>query len=526
MKHYQSFNIFSIFFIAFTLTAQTSGKESYIDIPSANFTKGLFVNTNGSYPFGSENEVTTDFNAGLELAINRFNAILNWYSTSDFCIGLSYQILEQNGMIPSLSLGIDNLTYRKYISPIGHAIGDTTNTYSDEGYDPRPQEVASAYLVTSRRFNENFEITIGMGRGRFVGYGPLSRLLNFDVFFDEEHETFAIGVFGGLKLSIPHGLSFLVETDGRDANLGMQYEYGLFKGAIGFTKLEHLFYEEELPITPRVNVSFSVKALSFEKPRKGQLNIRLLAKETGRPIQGRLTYENGEKRVVDIPPTGRITVTLDSGVYLFRLSSPDYKIKQAKISLRPNQVMNFTVKLSEKLTPDIISSLELTTMASENFKNNKLKEAKMKLEAALRLYPESEKAKEGLQLVENAIKYHVSGLKEEARSLEATDLEKAITIWLEVKSWEFTNEVERHIQDLRNRLASVKSEPKPKKTPTPKKKKLSLSKTEIENLYKLGIKEYVQGNYSKAVNHFQKILDADPNHTGAKHYLRKAKEKL
>ncbi|MCK4322288.1 tetratricopeptide repeat protein, partial [candidate division WOR-3 bacterium] len=193
--------------------------------------------------------------------------------------------------------------------------------------------------------------------------------------------------------------------------------------------------------------------------------------------------------------------------------------------IRPGQVLNFTVKLQKKLTPDMLSSLELTQKALEDYKNKKYKEARSKLNAALQLYPDNEKAKEGLQLVEKTIQGEVRSLKEQARSQEAVNLEKAIALWQEVLYLEPRSEVEVHIQELRSRLASL-TKPKPKKKPAPAKKKPTLSAAQIENFYKKGIKEYVQGNYREAANYFQKILDANPNHESAKRYLKKAKEKL
>lgn len=525
MKKFQNISIFLIFLITITLNSQTARRESYIDIPSAHLTKGLFINLNGSFPTGSENEVSTDINSGLEFALNKFDILFNWYSTSNFSLDLSYLLLEQNGKIPSLSFGIDNITYRQYISPIGHAEGDTQNTYADEGYDPRPPEVVSAYLVATRKFSENFEMTLGLGRGRFIGYGPRSHLFNLDVFFDEKHELFTVGLFGGLKYTIPHGPSIVIETDGRDANLGIQYEYGLFKGTLGFIKLEQLASEEGSNLTPRINASFSFKTYSFEAPKPGMVNINLLDMNSDKPIAGKLIYGDGKPITVYISSTGKKTLTLDPGTYLFTLSSPDYKMKQAKIPIGPGQVLNFTVKLQKKLTPDMLSSLELTQKASEDYKNKKYKEARSKLNAALQLYPENEKAREVLQLVEKTIQEEVRSLKEQARSQEAVNLRKAIALWQEVLYWEPSSTVEAHIQELRSRLASL-TKPKPKKKPAPAKKKPTLSAAQIENFYKAGIKEYVQGNYREAANYFQKILDANPNHEGAKRYLKKAKEKL
>ena len=525
MKRLQTLDIVIIFFIAITLNlnAQVNGRESYVDIPRAHFSEGLFLNIDGSYPIGSEDEVKTDINGGIEISINQFNAVLNWYSGTDFALNLSYLILKQVGMVPSLSLGIDNLTYRKFISPVGHG---HDSTFSDEEYIPRPPEIASAYLVATRTFNEYFELTAGVGRGRFIGYGPRSHLLNFDVFFDEEHEDYVFGLFGGAKFSVPGGAAFIIETDGRDANIGIQYQTGMFKGTLGLNKLELFTSEEGSGLAPRVSASVSVQGMSFEKPRPGQVNILLADEDTGEPIPGALICGNGKKIRVEIPYSGKKTVTLDAGVYLFILNSSGYKEKQAKVPIRPNQVLNLNVKLRKKLTPNMISSIELTRKAAKNYKNGNLKDAQKEFSTALKLYPENKKAKKGLNLVENAIQDTIGTLKIKAKSLESTDLRGAIALWQEVLDWKYSEEVNKHLQVLNSRLTGPQKKPKTTTKAKITEKKPSLSKAEISNLYKKGIKAYIQGNYKEAARYFRSILRVDPNHKGAKRYLKKATEKL
>ncbi|GAF74465.1 unnamed protein product, partial [marine sediment metagenome] len=265
----------------------------------------------------------------MELAINNVNICLNWFSGADFVLDFSYLVLKEQGNLPSLSLGINNITYQEYISPIGH----DSSAFADELYINRPPEVASAYIVATKSFGRAFEITGGIGRGEFIGYGPRSHLLNFDVFFEDKHEKFIFGFFGGVKFSVPGGPSLILETDGRDANLGIQYEIGRFKGKFGINKIE-LFTLEDLKRTPRINADFSIRTYSFEKPRPGQIKILLADEETREPISGTLIIENGEKITIDIPYSGKKTVTLDPGIYIFNLTAPDYNTKRAKVPIR------------------------------------------------------------------------------------------------------------------------------------------------------------------------------------------------
>ena len=127
-------------------------------------------------------------------------------------------------------MGIDNITYAKHISSLG--TGDTVGFLEEIGYTTasggRPPEMLSAYVGLQQTFGEMFNIVIGIGRGRFVGYGERSRYFNTDLFvlgddyITEEHSSWALGLFLGTSLRFPFGLEFMVEMDGRDASIGMR----------------------------------------------------------------------------------------------------------------------------------------------------------------------------------------------------------------------------------------------------------------------------------------------------------------
>ncbi len=527
MKRFIAFIILLIFMFSNVLQAHSFGRKNYIDIPSSNIAEGLFINMDGSYPLGSKNPTSGDLNGGLEFFINKLDIGLNWYSGVDFVLNASYQVMK-HPIFPSVSIGIENITYRTKISPLGH---DTT-TFADEGYDPRPPEVASAYLVATKAFGEFFEATIGMGRGRFVGYGPRSHFLNFDAFLDSTHANLVFGLFGGMKLTVPHGPSFIIETDGRDANLGIQYEKGIFKGTLGVNKLEHVIFPSEGSfLTPRINVGFSIKAKSFKGPKRGLLSMDLMDEDTGEPIPGRLIYKDGEEKTVIIPSSGKMRVSIPSDIYLVSVYSQGHKAKQAKIRIAPGQTLNFSVKLSKTLTPNMKSSLKLVQTARNHYREGKLLEARKEFKSAFQLYSGNIEAKKGMALVDKAIEDTVATLKEKAIKLESRNINEAIRMWQRVLTWEDSKTIKGHIQELKNKLSlmqkrQIEKKPKPKVQKKKKEVKPTLTSQQISDLYKKGLKAYIEGNYSKAISYFQEILQANPDHAGAKRYLQKAKEKM
>jgi outer membrane protein OmpA-like peptidoglycan-associated protein len=350
------FIIFHFLINILTSYSLSLSRSSYIDIPTANLNEGFFINLNGNYPIKEEGEVKFDPNAGFEFSFKRFNAVFKWYNEADFAMDLSYQIIKEIDNLPSISIGINDITYKKYISPVG----SDSVTYDDENYVPRPPEVASAYLVASKKLNENIELTAGFGRGRFIGYGPRSKNLNFDIFLDEKHENVVLGLFGGLKFTILDGLSLIVEGDGRDANIGMMYETDIFKGSFGLTKVEQFTANEDLPLTPRIDFNLSIKFPTFEREAKGILDLFVYDKESEESLLGRLIISNGEEKMLAIPSSGKLSYEIEPGSYMLIFNSPNYEEKRLKVSIAPNETKKIYVDMSRKRKITIVKKKELS----------------------------------------------------------------------------------------------------------------------------------------------------------------------
>ncbi len=520
------------FFIVPDFYAQSCSWKNYIDCPTANVSDGFFVNFNAGYSLASDVETQFDVNGSIEYSIAGFVAGLKVYTEKSFCLDLAYQIVNQSGSVPSLSIGLENITNNSYVSPLGetHLI--------DEMYLPRPPEIASAYLVATREFSSNFEMTFGLGRGRFVGYGPRSKYLNMDAFSEEKHEDFAVGLFGGLKVSTPIGASFIIETDGRDANTGIQYAAGMWKGTLSLSKIEHFLAGEGSPAEKSPWLDFS---LSFSPSggterllvRIGKLKLSLTDKESGAHIPGKVivSKENIE-RSFNILQTQKAIIRLEPGVYKVTVFSAGYKMKTAEIPVKAGADLDFAISLSKVINPAIKQSMDLTKEGADYYKRGLLMQAKQKLDEAISLYPNNQKAQKGLQLVRSALAKNISALKSKARAREnAGNIKDAIELWEQVASIEENpSATQKHIQSLRDRLtasrrrpAATTTAPKKAATKAPAPKKPSLSKQQIADLYTKGLSAYFDGNYKEAVRYFEQVLRADPSHAQAKRYLGEAK---
>jgi TolA-binding protein len=333
---------FSILFVSLTLTSQRLERNSYIDIPSANFNEGLFVNFNGNHPLSSDRSYGFDPNVGIEFSKAGMNFGLNWFAGTDFGLDLAYRFYKTQKT--SLSFGIENIAFSKHISPLG---SDTT--FRDEIYPNRPPEAWSFYLAGSQKLGERFELTAGLGRGKFVGYGPRSYMPNTDIFYSDKHENFAVGLFLGTKYSINEWLDFLLEGDGRDINVGLQCEFGRFQGELSLIKLEGFLFGEEESHPPRINTTFSFKLPFFEGKKE---------KDKWKPVIAGDRIFFGED-FEDIEVTGLVPQQIGDLDKQRTIISEDYK----------------------ETTPEAV---KLFTEATELFEAEKYEEARIKFEKSLR----------------------------------------------------------------------------------------------------------------------------------------------
>lgn len=350
-------------------------RESYIDIPRANLTQGLYINVSSSYPVLNVDDVKFDPNFGIDLSYNNFGAALKWYDGVDFAVDLSYQILSDKDGGLSLAIGIEELCLNQYISPAG---AGSEEAFNDENYEDRPPEIASFYIVGTKKLAKSFEITVGLGRGKFVGYGPRSFVPNTDLFFEEKHKNWAVGVFGGTRIILPNNLAFILEIDGRDANFGMEYQNDLVKGTLALNKLELFAAGEGSEVSPRVSLNLSYKLMSFkekteEKKKEIPVAIKLIDKDSREPIKGHTITIDKMGDTVNISAFKSIhSFSLEPGIYTLRIMATDYIDKTIKMGVKGVETQNqYTIELSKKETPKKAIKTEIPARAAGDFENIK-----------------------------------------------------------------------------------------------------------------------------------------------------------
>ncbi len=337
-----------LFIISVTTCASQMKREAYIDIPTANFTQGLYINVNSSYPIKDVDDVKFDPNIGIDLSYKKFGVALKWYDGADFALDLAYQILSESKSAPGLAIGIGELSNSKYVSPAG-----SEDVFNDENYVDRPPEIASVYLVGTKKLKSNFEMTAGIARGRFVGYGPVSEYFNIDAFSEEKHENWALGLFGGMKVGFSNGLAFLAEADGRDANIGLSYQNELVKGTLALNKLE-VFNSAEDNLSPRVSLDLSYKIMDIEKEVQKEeerfpVVVELIDEESREPVTGYTVITNLKGDTVEsFEIKNTHSFILESGVYPTFISAAGYKEREIMMAVKGGKSKNlYTIELSK-----------------------------------------------------------------------------------------------------------------------------------------------------------------------------------
>jgi len=347
-------------------------RESYIDIPTANFDQGLYIGVNSSYPIKDVEDVKFDPNIGIDFTYGDFGAALKWYKGADFALDISYKILADNGRFPALAIGFGEIAIDKYVSPAG-----SDEVFNDENYIDRAPEIASVYIVGTKKINKNFEITAGLGRGRFIGYGPRSQYVNIDAFSDENHENWAVGLFGGMKYVFMNNLSFIVEEDGRDANIGIEYQNEMLKGTLALNKLELFTADDDSELSPRISLDFSYKITDIKKKteekEKFSVGIELIDSESKESVNGNTIISGKDGDTAQISVNRRVhSFLLEPGVFITYITSEGYVNKKIEITVKGKKVGNlFTVELNKKKTNEKPIGLEDSIVVVDDFENMK-----------------------------------------------------------------------------------------------------------------------------------------------------------
>jgi tetratricopeptide (TPR) repeat protein len=376
---------------------------------------------------------------------------------------------------------------------------------------------------------------IGIGRGRFVGYGDRSHYFNTDIFIlgsdfkRPEHSAWAVGMFFGGSLKFAGGLELVAEMDGRDANIGMKYRHQYFTTTLAIAKFEQMPWWNSPPYSPRIALSVEAdNHASLAAPKVGK--IECIAQDF-------TTKQLLPNSIVDIKEinkrykalSGTFSVSLPAANYTITVSRPGYIDYIAKIIVKPGvkSKLIFNLKKTEEALKKEASLQAMQTYIQQGkiyFSEGNLSMAKESFTKALAIDPNNTEAKNYLVNIENRRNELIASYANEAKQKEkAKDITKAIQFWQKVLELDPTNvEAKTAIADLQKKKQPEKKPVTETKPPVAKK----ATKEEIDALYNKGVSYFTAEKYDEALKVFNQVIALDPAHKGAKDYKKRTEARI
>ena len=208
----------------------------------------LAITADMTYPLVNtvQNVNYMEANADIRFSpIKHLDFAVTAYTFSDFVLDAKYQILGGEPDRLGLAVGVYDVGFNSYISPIGH---DTANAWPDWKYWSndgtkyvRTTERFSAFVVTSIPVTKFARFSVGLGRGRFVGYSEHSKYFNSDFYVGGYHQ-WAVALFGGAEVYVLPKVALVATASTRDLNTGVKGSFGPFDATVAWTKMEGLLF--------------------------------------------------------------------------------------------------------------------------------------------------------------------------------------------------------------------------------------------------------------------------------------------
>ncbi|OQX51520.1 MAG: hypothetical protein B5M53_10940 [Candidatus Cloacimonas sp. 4484_209] len=533
--------VFIILSLTFVLaSADFDRTTGLIDIPVARVMPGGTYRgfASGILTVGNYRDRPADFNTGFAYGIGDWGEVtISMLTTVDYTLNFNSVLVKESEGTPALGVGISNITYRKYVSELGHS--------ADFGYSDdvdyikvarRPHEQFSLYFVATKDFGGSYgEYTVGLGRGKYVGYGPHSHLFNTDMLFASTNQKElmgkanedAFGLFFGGRWQVAKPVSFMLEFDGRDVNAGFRFKMPIAEFDLAWTHLEQIGKSHRT----RVSFGASVSSMAIPKsPEYASISLKVYDEDTKKPLNFNVNLERGERRNTFAGKLGRIKMKLLPGEYVMKVVIPGYKWKSIKLTLKPGDVRAFKLGLKKKKTKEeLVKEKEFDANFASGvtaFNKGEYKNAMLHLEKCLLLKPGNEDATAYYKKASSAFQKQFDEIKFAAEVLEKKgDYKGALKEYENLLNIDpGNNYVAAKVKEMNYKL---KAPVKPEKSSTaPKPTTPAVSDVDIDKWYKTGLNYFSRGQYKKAITMFNKVLRYRPNHRGARKYLNKARTRL
>lgn len=536
-------------FVILSLVTQLNKTSCYMDVPTMPVynLKGMFgVGLCLSFPMYKEDPNPNDdlepdgtfFNMVFRYGLSRGEVSLSMYSLSTFSVSGKYVLTPEQNNKPGFFVGMDNVSYYTHLSSFGGG-GRNTGSLEEKSYTARPWELFSFYGAMQKTFKP-FDFVIGLGRGRYVGYGWRSHYFNTDLFIVGDDYTsgrqsfWALGLFAGGAIRLPGNVALLVDMNGRDAALGIRQTNKYVTFTLGLNKVEYL--GNFRPWSPRWTFGLEGNnRFILEGVKYGSIECVV------QDITSKTLLPNS---VIDIKETnkrfrsigGTFNLSLPVGAYTITVTKPDYVDYIAKITIKEGvkSKLVFNLKKTEEALRREAAAVEreknIKTYLQQGtiyYSEGNLDEALKAFNLVLSLDPDNADAKNYVANIDQRRVELIASYSAEAKARTVNkEYAKAIEFWQKVLKLDPNNaEAKTAIDALRKQLTTVKP---PATTPTTKPPTTppKTTKEDIEALYNKGINLFTAEKYDDALKAFNQVLALDPNHQGAKNYKKRTEARI
>ncbi len=326
---------------------RTSG---LIDIPAANVLPNMAyrIGLDGSIALDSDHSMD-DFDKNIHASLGlggSFEGYLDIYTIGNLTAAMGFCQKLYSGENFDFALGIHQLSYAMDVSEVGH--GDSTGWDDDLDYSTKtdyekPFELGSAFLVSTFSPYSMVDMTFGLGRGRYVGYGPHSKFFNSNM-YHEQGDDWGIGLILGMEIRATKDFSLLFDLDGRDANVGLKIGHNPIEFALALTKFEQF----GASFSPRISASLSYVNLNKKVPPKKGAIKGFVVDEQNAIVTALIRILNTEKPKV-LAESGLFTFKdLEPDTYAVAAWSTGYEYSSKKVIVSAGKTTRVSIVMSKK----------------------------------------------------------------------------------------------------------------------------------------------------------------------------------
>jgi len=268
------------------------------------------------------------------------------YSNKAYALNLEYVAIPGTDALPRLTFGLDNITQERYISSFGS--GKDTR-WEKNVYRHRNSEQFSLYGVLGTHIGISY-ISVGLGRGKFVGYGTWTQNLNTDFYSDKKHND-AFGLFFNLQLFDIMGFKPYFSVDGRNYDYGFRYDQKFFSLNVGVTTPNSLLGDDIRNSLIDIGIGIYSKAIFKNNniTENGYLKGRVYDEKTVKPLQAMITITGGKYyNTVETNSGGSYSIELKEGIYNIHVSCEGYYWKEKTVNIAAGGVLYCNFKLKKK----------------------------------------------------------------------------------------------------------------------------------------------------------------------------------